>query len=544
MMSFRSRCVLGLAACWLLCLSTGCAVPQPRGEGKYSFVTEPRTGAGYHLYLPKDYVQNNGRHPHYPIVKRWPLVMTFHGMEPYDNARRQEREWEKEADIYGYIVCAPRLDTCDSFMEYPLTKEHSYVLRDRENVIAIMDHVFQTTLADQRYVLSTSWSCGGYFAHYLPNRYPERFTCIATRLSNFSDKLLIEDTVPRYRDRMAVAVFIGDGDLPKCKSESQAAVAWYLARNFRVVRGKMIDDMGHRRIPQTAAAFFAEQIGLQPLYPFEASQTVSRVRMTEYYPPADLLARYGAPADATPAVASRQPAPTVRSDEDLRLASIDRRSGVDYVNLNAGRNYPFGATPLFDPKPESVSETSDRRARAAPEAGRSGDNTADRDGREAARGGRTASARRPASPLSGGESNKAKDAGRKRSTPPANTRTAARKPDRAERAASVATPLSSERAQRVNVKIIGSAVGTAPHYITYAIDLPRSLTGGADFLWQDNGTWIGDEATGSKLLETPGAHRITVLMVTKDNVEYRGMANVYVLERGTSASGGKASGAP
>ncbi len=528
MKSFHVQCLLAVAACWLMSLSTGCAVPQPRGAGKYSFVTEPRTGAGYHLYLPKDYVAGNGRHPHYPVVKRWPLVMTFHGMKPYDNAKAQEREWEKEADIYGYIVCAPQLRTSDSFMEYPLTREHSYVLKDRENVVAIMDHIFETTLADSQHVLSTSWSCGGYLAHYFPNRYPERFSCIATRLSNFSHKLLIEDTVPRYRDRMSVAVFIGDGDLPKCKSESQAAVAWYLARNFRVVRGKMIDDMGHQRIPQTAAAFFAEQIGLQPLYPFEASQTVSKVRMTEYYPPAELLARYSPPAGSTPAVSSRAPAPASTSQNDMSLATIDRRSGVDYVNLNAGRNYPFGATPMFDPNPEAA-QTGNRRARNA-EDGKAG-------GRETPRSRRAASSRTPDSPLAGDASRRTAGAGDSASPDsnapkPGNSS----RPPRAGRRASVATPLSADRAKPVNIKILGAAVGTAPHYVTYAIDLPKDVTDGADFLWQDNGEWIGDEAKGSKLLETPGVHRLTVLMVTKNNVEYRGMATIHVLERGDSVS--------
>ena len=114
-----------------LAVFSGCIVSQPRGDGLYARVTEPLTGAAYHLYLPVDYVRNNGRHPDYPRVQRWPLVMTFHGMKPYDDAQPQEREWEKEADFYGYVVCAPELRSSDSFMEYPLTKEHSYVLKDR-----------------------------------------------------------------------------------------------------------------------------------------------------------------------------------------------------------------------------------------------------------------------------------------------------------------------------------------------------------------------------------------------------------------------------
>lgn len=259
--------------------------------GQYARVQEPSTLAWYHLYLPVDYVKNNGQRPD-SSFKKWPLVLTFYGMKPYDNALPQEREWEEQADIYDFIVCAPELLSCDSFMEFPLTKEHGYVLEDKRNVLAIMDHVFATTAADPERVLATSWSSGGYLAHYFPNRYPDRFCCLATRLSNFSAKLMEEDNVPLYRDRMPVAIYIGDGDFPACKRESQDAVAWYRARDFRVVCARMIDHMGHRRIPQMAAAFFAEQLGIQPLHPVEAARTVATALMTNYDPPKELIAQF------------------------------------------------------------------------------------------------------------------------------------------------------------------------------------------------------------------------------------------------------------
>ncbi|MCK6457646.1 MAG: hypothetical protein L6Q92_14090 [Phycisphaerae bacterium] len=302
-MTFRR---IGELACLaiILMFTSGCPVPQQPGKGKQSVISEPRTGAQYFLYLPEAYVKNNGRHPNYPD-RRWPLVMTFHGMKPYDTWDRQAHEWEHEADNYGYIVCAPWLQTCDSFMEYPLRREHSYVLNDRERVIAIMDHVFQTTRADPKAVLSTSWSCGGYLAHYFPNRFPDRFRCIATRLSNFSADLLLESTVPRYRD-VPVAIYIGDGDFPACKSESEDGVAWYKARGFPVT-GKMIDNTGHRRIPHMAAAFFAEQLEIEPLNPAEAARALAFERMTDYTPPSAKIAAM---------------APRTRPIEPARTASV------------------------------------------------------------------------------------------------------------------------------------------------------------------------------------------------------------------------------
>lgn len=573
-------------------LSAGCAVPQPRGEGLYQYVKEPTTGAGYHLYLPKDYVKNNGRYPTGKL-KRWPLVMTFHGMKPYDNALPQEREWEKEADIYGYIVCAPELSTSDSFMEYPLTKEHSYVLEDRKNVLAIMDHVAATTLADPKRVLSTSWSCGGYLAHYFPNRFPERFTCIATRLSNFSPALMTEETVPRYKDRVPVAIFIGDGDFPACKSESEVAVAWYGARGFRV-RGKMIDNMGHSRIPQTAAAFFAETLGIEPLHPKEAAETVALVQMTEYTPPPALIAQVSplgsrtALASAAPRTAP-PPRPITPSQPPPKTTPTQPpRPATGYTNTNAGRNYPANTRPPYDPTPErpappqpetqlASSEnrgnflaaprddarpstppprrvTTAQRETARPptltETPRPAPTSNQREIADASSPRRSAAPPKAEQPRRTTTSDSARRYGPSRgeSAPPsAANSTAGRRATNDEAQLASATPRRSSgtdasaprranRVRRVNIKLSGPVIGTSPHYLAYSVDLPRDVIEGADFLWMDNGVWIGDEPRGVKILETPGVHRISVLVVTHDNIEYRGSATVQVLDRGPTAA--------
>ena len=86
------------------------------------------------------------------------------------------------------------------------------------------------------------------------------------------------------------------------------------------------------------------------------------------------------------------------------------------------------------------------------------------------------------------------------------------------------------RAKRVNIRFKGPAIGTSPHYLAYSADLSPEQVVGADFLWKDNGVWMGDEAGGVKILESPGLHRITILLVTRDNTEYRGMATVQVLQ--------------
>jgi len=577
----RSICLIVLSVVGLG-LGAGCAVPQPRGEGMYQYVTEPTTNAGYHLYLPVDYVKHNGRHPN-PRVKRWPLVMTFHGMKPWDNAKPQEREWEKEADNYGYIICAPELKTSDSFMEYPLTDEHWYVLDDKKRVMAIMDHVFATTLADPDRVLATSWSCGGYLAHYFVNRYPERFSCLAPRLSNFSRALLKETTVPRYRDKIAVAVFIGDGDLPACKYESEEAVAWYMARKFRVVRGKMIDDMGHKRIPQTAAAFFAEHCRIQPLHPVEAAQSLGQIQMTEYQPTREMIAQMAPPRGAigedTTRLASREGSGDERSDAKPEpppriTKPPSAKAPVKFVSRAAGKNYPFNGVPVYalavSEKPSTPSAKtgdsvagSQRRDILLGDAGGSGDSVAKRAAapREEVRVAQAEPPRRYGPTPSPDRERQVLNQSRRSDTPvgrqnDAPKRTPARRitSDTSRNSGPGVAPLAANaqpkreasrpagvtqrrgaRVRPVKIRLNGPSIGTTPHYLAYSVDLPPAMAEGADFLWMDNGLWIGDEPRGVKILESPGLHRISVLIITKDNVEYRGSETVQVLERGPTA---------
>lgn len=546
---------------------TGCPVPQERGQGKYQYITEPTKQGGYHLYLPVDYVKNDGRHPR-GGDKKWPLVMTFHGMKPYDNALPQEREWEKEADTYGYIVCAPKLETCDSFMEYPLTREHDYVIRDRDRVMAIMDHVFATTRADPRAVLSTSWSCGGYLAHYFVNRFPDRFACIATRLSNFSPQLLLDANVSRYRS-MPVAIFIGDGDFPACKSESEEAVAWYTAKGFSTVRGKMIDNIGHRRIPQTAAAFFAEQLNLQPLHAEAAAQTVATLQMVDYQPSVALASAMGAKAvivndtssqppprvdAASPGSAASglpRPTPVINTPPPPRRAEPVKPNPATYAGASDGRGETNRATPTYSApgvttRTPSAPSNNSRVASAPPSKPTTPDprvGTRSAPVETSARDTRVADAstrRNPPPPIPstfGGNGEREQAPVRDnppsrrgndtaRSSPPVAPNVTTPTPTR---------PRTPSRAKRANINLNGP-VGPAPHFLTYNVDLPAQSLDGADFLWMDNGVWMGDEPSGSKVLDSPGLHRISVLVITRNNEEYRGAATVNVLDRAAGRS--------
>lgn len=257
-------------------LTTGCVVPQPGGTGQQLYKQEPQSGRGYYLYLPEDYAQGIRANPN----RRWPVVVTFHGMKPFDRASAQAKEWQYEADNYGLIVIAPELKTSDLMMEFPLRKMHTYVTEDEQAVLNIMEQVFRTTQSDSTRVLASSWSSGGYMAHYMVNRHPNLFTCLAPRQSNFSSGILEPANIPYYQD-MPIGVFFGENDFAICRAESTEAIKWYKEHNFKFIDGRVVIGLGHERTPQTAAAFFARvsKPPILPVRPAMAQETLAQLRL-------------------------------------------------------------------------------------------------------------------------------------------------------------------------------------------------------------------------------------------------------------------------
>jgi predicted esterase len=239
-------------------------VPQPRGQGKLQHVVEPSTSRSYYLYLPKDYLAADEAAR---AARRWPLVVTFHGMKPFDTALFQAQEWQQEADRYGYIVVAPVLAAFDSVTgEFPLRTLNRAFKSDELATLAILDHVFETTKADPNNVLSTSWSSGGYMAHYMLNRHPERFTCLAVRQSDFSASVL-DSTWTSQSLYHPVLVLTTQNDIPVCQEETRDAIRWYESHGYKNFAWVYLSRLGHERTPDMAADFFARVSGVSPNRP-------------------------------------------------------------------------------------------------------------------------------------------------------------------------------------------------------------------------------------------------------------------------------------
>ncbi|MDM8006219.1 MAG: PHB depolymerase family esterase [Phycisphaerae bacterium] len=303
--------VLLLGLGMILVTQCGCPVPQRPGMGQCSRLVEPETKTGYWLYLPEDYVKNNGQRSGNTA---WPLVVTLHGLRPYDDAKPQIRSWQEEADRYGLIVVAPELRTCDQLvMPVPLRDPTKwYVQTDEKAILAVMDEVCRRTNADPTRVLLTCFSSGGYLAHYMMNRHPERFTALAAMGANFNEEMIDYTQLPRYRSTK-IAVFFGENDFKLCREESLRAVSWYRRYRFDV-DARQVSGLGHERRPQLASVFFSRIIGASPKTPPDlASLVMSDVTTGEPARPA------GAPRPA-----SLSPAPLFPEDGGRTNAGTDR----------------------------------------------------------------------------------------------------------------------------------------------------------------------------------------------------------------------------
>ena len=464
-----ARLSLALGFVLVALTSAGCIVPQPHGGGKLARIVEPTTNRGYWLYLSKPYVEADDTAR---AARRWPLVVSFHGMKPFDNAHPQALEWQQEADRYGFVVIAPELRAPDVLGQFPLRTVTSALKGDENTTMAILSHVFATTRADPTNVLATGWSSGGYMAHYMLNRHPERFTCLGVRQSNFSASVLDPDAARRGLDH-PIFIVNTKNDFAICKKESAEGVRWYESNGYRNVGWIVINTLGHERTPDIAAAFFA------------------RVAKVEPIGPATVLAR--------------------RQAIDGNQAGIAMLSGhADFSQHTAGRSFASNARPATarDLPPETA-----QRSRPIARRTTTPSQTVQR---------RTPPPSTPPRPENATNSlmvRHPRSAVANEATP---TRTAAI-PTRA--------PLRSPVSIRVS-----SAIGIEPLHLGFSAECPTGWRSSADFLWTLNGENIAGGVNGQKTLSTAGVHTLELLVVTDAGETYRTQRTIRVLPRLSNAT--------
>jgi poly(3-hydroxybutyrate) depolymerase len=226
----------------------GCAIPQPPGRGNQFLMQEIKNHREYYLYLPSGFTTN----------RKWPMVLTLHGMKPFDSAPAQAREWQDCADRYGFVIVAPILLNSDLFMQYPMTNITNGVREDEARVLEIVNEVSEHCNVDRKRIYATSWSSGGYLLHYIVNHHPDLFAAMCARGSCFSDSILSIDNAKKMAAKhFPVMIYYCENDLAGVRRESEEALTWYKSLGFPV-SSNVVPGKGHERVPDLAAQFFAK----------------------------------------------------------------------------------------------------------------------------------------------------------------------------------------------------------------------------------------------------------------------------------------------
>jgi poly(3-hydroxybutyrate) depolymerase len=217
----------------LLPACCGCPVTQPMNFP--APITEQRTlqsDRPYYLYVPSTYDR----------ARQWPLVVTCHGTEPFDDAHKQVQEWADLAENEGFIVAAPHLVGTRAPV---LCKPDAQIDLQRQDEQAILEVVDRTkaayAVAEDR-VFLTGWSAGGYAVLFTGLRNPGVFRALAIREGNFDAKYLypVMDSLDRHQP---VLVFFGANDL--LKGQAEACIRWLGAQQMNVHRREIAS--GHVR---------------------------------------------------------------------------------------------------------------------------------------------------------------------------------------------------------------------------------------------------------------------------------------------------------
>lgn len=484
----------------------GCHVPQPKGKGVIAHIVEPTTKRGYVLYKPESYVNASEAERK---RRDWPLVVTFHGMKPFDIAWYQADEWQQEADRYGLIVVAPELKSASVLAEFPLDTPHPSFVKDEKASLAIMEHVYKTTNASRRHVLSTGFSSGGYMAHYMVNRHPEKFTALAPRQANFSRGVMNTSMAQRSRNH-PILIMNTQNDFKICKEESKDAVSWYTKNGFSNMAWIYIKDLGHERTPDLAAAFFAQSAGLRPKHSASsvlvkrqaidgnaAGLAILRGRASASRPMASTAVQQPA-GDGSPMAAAEQAKPETRKTTEIRRTAKTRTTSETQQKPRAQRSAPQQQAPRSYVASRPPLNQQDSNGRASTR-----QRTYTQPPRDPAPRRTTSYASRPA-------------------TQPSRTPVPA--------TVTINERGGTPKLRRNPVSIrLSSAIGIEPLHLAYSAVCPADWYRTARFEWTLDGQPIEGNVNGHRTITRPGEYRLGLQIVTANGDEYRATRTLRVL---------------
>ncbi|MFW6133847.1 MAG: alpha/beta hydrolase-fold protein [Planctomycetota bacterium] len=211
---------------------------------------EPVTDATYWQYVPDNYTPE----------RKWPLVITLHGTDKpgYDTHTKQIDAWKRLAQDEGFIVAAPKLRSVQGILPVIRSLWYEDLARDEKTILAVLDDLKRRYAIDERRVLLTGFSSGGFPLYHTGLRNPERFNCLVARSCNCKLDIFEHIELTDAARDLPILVFWGKDDFPKIRDESWAAFRYLRRHGFDQTRMREIRG-GHIRRPDLAHDFWKRQ---------------------------------------------------------------------------------------------------------------------------------------------------------------------------------------------------------------------------------------------------------------------------------------------
>jgi predicted esterase len=235
----------------LALLAAGCPYVPPETNFPHVNRTEAATGREFYVYLPSDYKDS----------RRWPLVITLHGTNPWDGRTRQILEWRDTAETHGLIVIAPQLRSSQGPMPTVPSAgfaDRDLLDRDEEAILAILKQACRDYAVDPNCILLTGFSSGGYSMMHMALRHPRMWQMVIARDCNFAMGTLKDMPITDEVRTRPLYIFWGKDDAV-IRDQSWEAYR-YLRENRCFQVDKKVLPGGHLRRPDLAYEIWAKRL--------------------------------------------------------------------------------------------------------------------------------------------------------------------------------------------------------------------------------------------------------------------------------------------
>lgn len=222
----------------------GCPVPQALEETPKSYTTETNeiTGKDFYLYVPSTYDSQ----------KKYPLVITLHGTPPWDTAFLQIHEWKALAEKKQFIVAVPTLRSTQGILPVIESLWLKDLQKDEETILTLRRQLLSCYSIDEKQILLTGFSAGGYPMYYTGLRHPDLFHMLVARACNSDARIFEKIDLDDKTRRIPVMLFVGVDDYGLQK-QTWAAFRWLRRHGWDKHACRMKETKGgHLRRPEYA----------------------------------------------------------------------------------------------------------------------------------------------------------------------------------------------------------------------------------------------------------------------------------------------------